>query len=63
MNEPATSSRKENRRMLLWFLIALLIALMPWFLLAQDQNKAGSKVGKAPQVQEVKGCKRVCSLI
>jgi hypothetical protein len=29
-----TAEQKTNRRMLIWFLITLLIALLPWFLLA-----------------------------
>jgi hypothetical protein len=38
MNDFVSQTRKkENRRMLLWFLLALAVALLPWFLLAQDQ--------------------------
>lgn len=29
---------RSDRRMLLWFLLALIIALMPWVVLAQDRN-------------------------
>jgi hypothetical protein len=30
--------KKSNRRLWLWFLLALLIALLPWLVLAQDNN-------------------------
>jgi 2-iminobutanoate/2-iminopropanoate deaminase len=30
------STEKNDRKYLIWFLIALLIALLPWFVLAQD---------------------------
>jgi hypothetical protein len=29
-----TAEQKTNRNMLIWFLITLLIALLPWFILA-----------------------------
>jgi uncharacterized membrane protein len=38
MNEPVQMHKKENRKLLLWFFIALLIAILPWFLLASSEN-------------------------
>jgi ABC-type uncharacterized transport system permease subunit len=29
--------KRQNKKMLWWFLIALVIAILPWFLLAEDQ--------------------------
>jgi hypothetical protein len=36
MQEPVLNpERNSNRKMLLWFLIAILIALLPWLIVAQ----------------------------
>ena len=44
MDEPVYRiDRNQNRKMLMWFILALLIALLPWLLLADDQF-AGSTV-------------------
>lgn len=31
------SEKKHNKKMLIWFLISLAIAILPWFLLANDE--------------------------
>lgn len=56
-----TASQKQNRRLLIIFLIALLIALLPWVVLAQeapleDQNfnlnrNEGNAIGYAHTVK------------
>jgi 2-iminobutanoate/2-iminopropanoate deaminase len=41
-----TSTQKENRKLWIIFLIALLIALLPWILLAQDIKKQKFNISK-----------------
>jgi hypothetical protein len=42
-----TSTQKENRKLWIIFLIALLIALLPWVLLAHDVKKENLNLSKA----------------
>ena len=45
MDEPVYRiDRKHHRKMLIWFLVALLIAILPWLLLAQDQFESQAVV-------------------
>jgi hypothetical protein len=47
MQEPVLNSeRNSNRKMLLWFLIAIVIALLPWLIVAQATPDSGSESRK-----------------
>ena len=63
MDEPVYRiDKKQNRKMLMWFLIALFIAILPWFLIAQDQREEkaceNSRAEKAP----VRSCPHAASV-
>ena len=42
----------ENRKYLYWFLIALLIALLPWFVLAQDTSVKKQKYNLNKEIED-----------
>jgi hypothetical protein len=53
MNDPVSQiQKKENRRMLLWFLLAIAVALLPWFLLAGDQFSGKETVKTSEPAKE-----------
>jgi hypothetical protein len=33
-SDEVATQRKENRKMLIWFIVALIVALLPWLLLS-----------------------------
>jgi hypothetical protein len=64
MDEPIAGSRRnENKRMLWWFLIALVIALLPWLLLAQDAIPKEDLVKNVKKEKPVSECHRVCTML
>jgi hypothetical protein len=64
MNEPTVRSRgNENKRMLWWFLIALVIALLPWLLLAQDAIPKDDLVKTTKKEKSAPHCQRVCTML
>ena len=63
MNEPARAHKKENRKLLLWFFIALVIAILPWFLLASSQNpRKGDVVTESGKEVSPKKCEGTWAL-
>jgi enamine deaminase RidA (YjgF/YER057c/UK114 family) len=47
-----TLEQRSNRRLLLWLLITLLIALLPWFVFAQDQTIKKEKFNVNKEVED-----------
>jgi hypothetical protein len=63
MHEPVIHAKKnENRKMLIWFLIALLIAILPWILIARETRPSDEVVNNSAQNQK-EPCQRVCTMI
>lgn len=61
MNEPVYRiDKKHNRKMLIWFLVCLLIAILPWLLLAQNQFDEKSVVDREGKDKRESTSARLC---